>query len=525
MSSRRVHGRHPLLPSGGAALDHEAPDAATAEALAAGWRSRAGDGADLVTWVQGRHVTLALPSLPEHRDHAAAWLDALVEGAPLPAPPPTDPALRACLDRAALAGRPWFVDEHGLTLGVGRRSTTWRWRELPFAADHPLTGKHAPVVLVSGTNGKTTTAVLLGAIAWADGWLPGVATSSGIRVGREWEVRGDWSGAEAARRVMRHDDVNFAILETARGGILRRGVLVEGAHCAILTNVSADHLGESGVDTLDDLAAVKVTLARALAPGGTVVVRAGDQPLARALAAVCRHRPDLRVLRFSAEQPADGWWDGQRLVLPGGLELPADEVPLTLGGRAPWNVENALAAALAALACGIGPDAVRAGLRAVQPTPEDSPGRANLFAARGAAVLLEYAHNPDALRRLRTLSSGWPARRRGVLLGQAGDRPRELILALAAEAAALSADHYVLKPLPGYARGRAPEEVVAWLREGLLAAGVPAARIGEAPSEQAGVEHLLAWAEPGDLVLMLVHEDADAAVAAIRAAGVSSARP
>jgi cyanophycin synthetase len=524
-TSRRVHGRRPLLPGGGAALDHDASGPEEARGLADGWLARLRDAVagtpfgPPLAQVRGSHVTLALPSHPEHRGAAARLLDAVVAGDALPAPPSVDPALRRCLERVEALPRPRFVDEEGVTVGVGRRSRTFEWGDLPFADDVDLSGRHAPCVLVSGTNGKTTTANLIAAVAWADGWLPGVATSNGIRVGRAWEERGDWSGAGAARRVMRHDDVNFAVLETARGGILRRGVLVEGAHVAVLTNVSADHLGEGGIDTVDELAEVKVTLARALAPGGAVVVNDDDEVLRRALAPVLSERPELRVLRFSSRRPADAWLDGAVLRLPDGAALAVAEIPLAFGGAAVHNVENALAAALAGVALGIGADAIREGLAAVSATPEDNPGRGNLFRVRGATALVEYAHNPDALRRLGELSRLWPARRRAVLLGQAGDRPEGLVRALATEAAGLRADRYVLKPLPGYARGRDPAEVVRWLREGLREAGVPDGAVTLASSELDGVAELIRGAEPGDLLFVLVHEALDAAVDLLRAAG------
>jgi UDP-N-acetylmuramyl tripeptide synthase len=473
----------------------------------------------VVVRVRGVHVALALRSLPEHRDDAARVLDHVVDGGPSADLPAVEPGLRAALARIEQSDRPHFFDEHGATIGVGRRSQTWEWDELPFEPGADLSGRHAPVVLISGTNGKTTTANLVGAIAWADGWLPGVATSNGVRIGGAWAVRGDWSGAEAARRVLRDDDVNFAVLETARGGILRRGVLVEGAHVAVLTNVSGDHLGEGGLDTVDHLAETKLELARSLRRGGVVVLNREDGALRRAIPEVLRDRPDLVVVWFSSRSPADAWLDGAVLRLGDEALCTVSEVPLTLGGAAVYNVENALAAALAARAVGVGTEAIREGLQALLPTPEDNPGRANLFQVRGAAALLEYAHNPEALRRLAELAARWPSRRRGVLLGQAGDRSEALVRELAKEAAGLQADRYVLKPLPGYARGRDPAQVVGWLREGLADAGVAPERIVEVATELDGVSALVSWAGPGDLLFVLVHEDLDAAVDLLRAAG------
>ncbi|MCB9687997.1 MAG: hypothetical protein H6735_23355 [Alphaproteobacteria bacterium] len=521
--SRRIHGRHPLLPRGGAAVDAEL-EPAEAEPTAARWASRArelcvehGLGPVHVR-IHGGHVTLAVECPPWLRYHAAVLLDLATGASDEPMPElRRDPELQAFVDRVAGSGRPWFADEHGLTVGVGRRSRTWSWEELPVdpSRDEPL--RHCPLALVSGTNGKTTTSLMIAAIAWADGWLPGVATSTGLRIGRDTLEEGDWSGAEATRRILRHDRPNFAVLESARGGLLRRGLLVENADVAVLTNTSADHLGEYGIDTVVELARVKLLLADAVRRGGTLVIRAGDVGLETVLPEVLARRPDLVVHRFSTEGPAEACLEGDELRLHGRLLTRVDAVPLTLGGIARHNVENALAAALAAAAMGVGDEAIAQGLHDLRPEPDQVPGRTNVIDVRGATALVDYAHNPDGLRRLGEMSARWPARRRGMVLGQAGDRPDHLVLELAREAAALGCDRYVLKPLPGYARGRDPAEVVALLRRGLLEVGVPEERLEEAPDEVAAVRALAAWSQPGDLLLALVHEDLAGALDALRA--------
>lgn len=521
--SRRIHGRTQLLPRGGAAVDADL-DPAHAEETAARWASRARTLAaehelgPVHVRVHGGHVTVAVECPPWLRYEAAVLLDLATGASARPVPPlRRDPELAAFVERVAGSGRPWFTDAVGLTVGVGRRSRTWTWDELPVdpSQDAPL--RHCPLVLVSGTNGKTTTALMIGAIAWADGWLPGVATTTGLKIGRETLERGDWSGAEAARRILRHDRPNFAVLETARGGLLRRGLLVENADVAVITNTSADHLGEYGVDTVHELARVKLLLAEAVRRGGTLVIRAGDEGLESALPEVLARRPDLVVQRFSLERPADAWLDGDVLRLHGRLLTRLDAVPLALGGLATYNVENALAAALAAAAVGVGDEAVAQGLHDLRPDPEQVPGRTNLVDVHGATALVDYAHNPDGLRRLGELASRWPARRRALVLGQAGDRPTDLVVELGRQAAALGCERYFLKPLPSYARGRDPAEVVALLRRGLLEAGVGPERIEEAPDEVSAVRALAAWSQPGDLLMTLVHEDLEGALAALRA--------
>lgn len=519
-----MNGRHPLLPSGGAAVDVDAP-AGEARALADRWLAAArpttaslGLG-PLVCRVKGDHVSLCLASPPDLRDQAAAVLDRAIGADPearLDQAP--RPVLRACLEVAAAAGIPAFFDERGLTVGVGARSRTWPLDDLPTPA--ALAGAaRVPFALVSGTNGKTTTANLIGAIGDASGRRAGVANSNGIRIAGAFVERGDWSGPGAARRLLRDPEVTFVVLETARGGLMRRGLAVDGADVVVLTNVSEDHLGEWGLEDVDDLAWAKATLALSLRPGGTVVSHADDPALERALAPVLQRRPDLRHTRFSSRRRADAWLDGETLRLGPEALMPVGEVPLTFGGAALYNVENALAAALAGEALGMGRAAIVAGLSAVRPEPAHVRGRSNLFRLRGARILVDYAHNPDGLDRLRDLADRLAPARRFLLLGQAGDRPDPLVHALGAAAARLRCDRYVLKPLPGYARGRAPDEVVAELRRGLVAQGVPEDRIEVVPDELTGVQRLLDALGPDDLALLLVHEDLDGALARIAAAG------
>lgn len=517
-TSRRIHGRHPLLPAGGAAADADG----IPEDVARSWLARAealaeryGLPAPVLRWRAG-HAAIGQPCPPDLRDLAADLLDQATGAEPeRELHPRPDPALRAWLDAARAAQIPAFFDEDTLTVGLGRPGRRMERAALPPIDESSTSGLRidvpgsAPVVLVTGTNGKTTTAVLLAAIGAAAGKVTGLATSTGVRVGGELVEAGDWSGPGAARIVGNDGRVELAVLETARGGLLRRGLLADPVDVAVLTNVRADHLGDWGIDDLRGLARVKVIVAEAVRTGGAVVSNGADPVLDEVLREVVR--PDVRWVRFTP--PTDGvvrW--------PGG-ELPAAAIPLALGGAARYNVENALAAALAAHALGLPDAAIAAGLAAVRPSAADNPGRTNVLALRGATLLVDYCHNPDGLRRLAELVDGLRPRRRWMVLGQAGDRPDALVLELAAEAAAIGAERYVLKPLPGYARGRAPSEVVAVLRRGLLAAGVGPERIEEVGSEAAAVARIADLVGPGDLGLVLVHEDLDGALAALASRG------
>jgi cyanophycin synthetase len=523
--ARRIHGRHPLLAEGGAAIDEDLPWEIALE-VGERWLERARrlaaplGLAEPELHVRNGHVSVVLPAPIDARDMAADVLDQAVESEPeSPLSFAPDLGLRALVEAARRAEIPAFLDEDELVLGMGAGARVYRRDELP-----PDLGDAAriPFVLVTGTNGKTTTANLLGAIATEAGYVPGVATSTGIRVGAEQLEEGDWSGPGAARIVGRDPRVTMAILETARGGLLRRGLLVEGADVAVLTNISDDHLGDWGITRLEELALVKRLVAESVRQGGAVVTRADDAILERCVQEWHAGRPDVRWLRFSSSIQADAWRDGDTLRFPGG-SIPVRSVPLTLGGAARHNVENALCAAAAGVALGLSPDAIARGLGALEPRPGDNPGRSNLFLVGQAQVLVDYAHNPDGLTALAELVEALqPLGRRRMLLGQAGDRPAELVLALARVAARVRCDTYVLKPLPGYARGRNPEEVVEILQSGLLEAGIEPERIVRADSEVDGVNKLLASLRPGDLGLMLVHEDLASALVALEQAG---ARP
>jgi UDP-N-acetylmuramyl tripeptide synthase len=305
--------------------------------------------------------------------------------------------------------------------------------------------------------------------------------------------------------------VDFAVLETARGGLLRRGLAVGGAEVAVVTNISDDHFGEYGIDDLDTMADAKLSIAAGVRPGGTLVVNAGCAPLMRGVERLRAQRPDLVVVTFAA--PDDPAAPGAALLLDGTPLLAVSEIPLTLGGLAAHNVENALAAACAAHAVGLPRTAIAEALRVFSPVPADSPGRTNLLracaAANGADVLLDFAHNPDGLARLAPAVTRWPARRRLLVFGTSGDRTDAIIDALGAVAAELRCDRYVVKELPGHLRGRAPGQVPDRLHAALRARGIPESAIVRAADDLDATEQALAWAREGDLVVLLVHEDTE----------------
>jgi cyanophycin synthetase len=433
-------------------------------------------------------------------------------------------------EAASAQGITLLADDDTVSLGEGRGSITYPRAALPLPLDVPWARLGTvPKVLVTGSNGKTTTTRLLAAMADAAGFVPGLCSTEGLVIGGVGVDSGDWAGPAGARAVLRHPAVTAALLETARGGLLRRGLAVPRAEVAVVTNVSADHLGEQGIDTVEDIAFVKLALAHALArpPGetaGTLVLNGRCDPLLRvavhlphaahatwALFAREHDTPLLAALRRHGGATC-GVHQGQLLLTLGGVEHELGAVadmPLALGGAAGYNIENLAAAALTAACLRWPLDEIRAVLARFGADPADNPGRLERHRWQGATVLVDYAHNPDGLAQLlavaQALRPAEGASRLLLLLGQAGNRDDGALAALAAVAAAARPERVVIKELTAMLRGRAEGEVPARLRAGLLQAGLAAAAIEEGGDEEAAALRLLAQARPGDVVVLPLH--------------------
>ena len=377
-----------------------------------------------------------------------------------------------------------------------------------------------PTALVTGSNGKTTTVRLLTAVATAAGRVAGMCCTDTVSIGGEVLAEGDYAGPMGARMVLRDPRVELAVLETARGGILRRGVTVSRADAAIVTNIAEDHFGEFGVSDLRALAETKLVIARPVAATGRVVLNADDSELVatggKLKKPVCWISLDPRnpVLRQNLAQGGEGvWLDGGAIVaLHRGEEqviTTLDQVPITLGGAARHNVYNALGVTALALALHLDPEAVARGLRNFHGTPGENPGRLNLFEFGGTRVIADFAHNPHGMDALVELARVFPAERRLIILGQAGDRDDQAIRDFARSAWGARPDRIVLKEMEKYRRGRAPGEASGILCEEFLRLGAAPESITRADSEFEAVRVALAWARPGDLLILPLHAERD----------------
>jgi len=430
-----------------------------------------------------------------------------------------NPALMALRDAAAARGVAFLSDDDDASVGLGTGALTWPARTLPGPGEVPWPEVHdVPVALVTGTNGKTTTVRMLAAIARAAGVRAGVTSTDGIVVNGHAVEAGDWSGPGGGRRVLRDRRVEAAILETARGGMLRRGLPVPRADAAVVTNVAEDHLGEFGVHDAAALADVKLIVARSIHATGALVLNAEEALLRERAAALpvppawfSAAGPGGAAGERLAAAPRAAWLeDGVIVVREEGASrwsVPVDAVPATFGGAARHNVANALAAVLAACALGWSRDAIAAGLAAFEPSAAGNPGRGNARTIGGVRVIVDFAHNPHGMAAMVDLALALPARRRHVVLGQAGDRDDAAIRTLVREAWRLGPARVVVKEMSTYLRGRAPGEVAALIEAELRALGAGAAAVAHASGEVEAAREALRGAAEGDLVLLLVHSD------------------
>jgi cyanophycin synthetase len=517
--SRRLMGPNLLLPVPAAVIDVALDPSDDAGAVIAAWergvRSLAADVAIPVGGVADRvHASGASMAFAAPIDRLLAATDvndAVIEelaGGDLresrkaeirrAAQETANPRLLALQDDAAAAGLMFLWDDELVSFGAGIGTASFARDRLPDALPR---AHNVPVGLITGTNGKTTSARLVARILRLAGTVAGCATTDAVAIGERVIDRGDYTGPDAARRVLRDPRVEVAVLETARGGILRRGLAVPWADAALLTNVSADHLGLYGVDDVATMARVKGVAGAAVRAGGTVVVNVDDPSLVDLAGGFVGEVVTFSLGAVATWRVHEGWFvrEGTRL-------LRGDDVPITFGGAAPYNAANALGAAALAEALGADRDAIVEGLRTFRSSEVDNPGRGNIVQVGDRRVLLDFGHNPEAVRAVLALARQLRGQGRLVVAtGQPGDRRDDAIRAVGAEIAAAGAARVFLYDLSGYERGRAPGEVPK-----LLAAAVGDVPHELAASEVAAVTQALRWARSGDLIVVMPHLERDA---------------
>ena len=379
----------------------------------------------------------------------------------------------------------------------------------------PGSPSRVPIAAITGTNGKTTTARMLAHIAKMAGYTPGLTTTDGVYIDGQRTVEGDMTGPVSARMVLSDPHIDLAVLETARGGLLRAGMGVPEVDVGAVLNVAADHLGLKGIDTLEQLAEIKrivIEVARdcaVLNADDANVLKMSGYTDAKTICYVTMNPSHALVrehIRAGGRACAlEAGVNGHMITLyDKGSHIPlmwTHLVPATLEGRALHNVQNAMFAAALAFSLGIKLDAIRQGLRTFDTTFFQAPGRMNVFDEHPFKVVMDYAHNAHAVGMMADLAQRLEVSgRRIVVVAAPGDRRDEDIQDIA-RAVAGRFDHYLVKRDDSL-RGRDGDEVPRIIARALQAAGVAEAAIEQIPDEQQAIDAALRMGRPGDLLLV-----------------------
>ncbi len=371
-----------------------------------------------------------------------------------------------------------------------------------------------PVVTVAGTNGKTTTVRLIAHIITCQGLRVGMTNSDGVYIQGKRIDTGDCSGPKSARNVLMHPDVDAAVFETARGGVLREGLAFDRCDVAVVTNIGmGDHLGLSYITTVEDLAVVKRVVVQNVSPDGVAVLNAAD-PMSAVMASACPGSVTFFALDRNHSIMATHRAQGRRVVyVENGHIVAAQhqdehhidlaEIPITRNGSIGFQVENVMAAVAAAWAINVDWHLIRKGVASFVSDAQTAPGRFNFFDYRGASVIADYGHNPDAILALVAAVDSIPAKKRLVVISGAGDR-RDVDISRQTEILGDAFDEIILYQ-DQCQRGRADGEVLRLLQHGLNNAK-RAKKVDEITGEFLAIDTALAKLQPGDLCLILIDQ-------------------
>jgi cyanophycin synthetase len=367
-----------------------------------------------------------------------------------------------------------------------------------------------PIIAITGTNGKTTTTRLIAHLAKMKGYKVGYTTSDGVYIQNQLLMTGDCTGPASAEFVLKDPTVNFAVLESARGGLLRAGLGFKKCDIGIVTNVSADHLGLKGVHTIEQLAKAKGVIPETVVPDGYAILNADDD-----LVYEMRRGVDCNVALFSmdennphikAMQKLDGlcaiYENGFITICRGEWKMrviKAVNVPLTYGGRAKFMIQNVLPAVLAAYIRGFTLNDMKIGLETFIPSATQTPGRLNLFEFRDFSILLDYAHNAAGMRGLQQFTDNIEATKKVGIIAGIGDRRVEDNNAIGAIAAEMC-DEIIIRQ-DKRLRGKTEEELIKMVNDGIKMTD-PNKKTTIIPSEREAILHAVKTAEKGSLIIL-----------------------
>lgn len=409
----------------------------------------------------------------------------------------------------------FLSDDDEISLGYGQTCQVYSVNNLPKVEDIDWNSiKDIPVAMVTGTNGKSTTVRLASSVVKAAGLRCGITSTDYIRVGDKILDTGDYSGPGGARTLLRHPETQTAFLEVARGGMLRRGLGINQATCVVVTNVAEDHLGEYGINTLSEMVEAKFTVRQAINKEQDLILNADDAgsvEFAKTL--------DNTIVWFSwfadnpviVEHMANGgsvcFVEDNNIIYQSSNNkhniIAVKDIPITLGGAAKHNIHNAMAVTAMCKAMGFDNQTIAQGLKDFTSTPENNPGRGNLFEFNGIKAIVDFAHNEHGLGLMAETIKNMPAKRRLVMMGQAGDRTDELIEGLLKSALKANPDALVICELESELRGRELGEVPKLIAEYAIKHGLQENQVIHADDTIQGTKKAINWAKEGDLLLIL----------------------
>ncbi len=380
--------------------------------------------------------------------------------------------------------------------------------------------KEVPAVMVTGTNGKTTTVRLTAYIARHAGKKVGYCSTDWVMVGDEIVEKGDLSGPTGSLRVMTHPDVELAVLEVARGGLVRRGLIADYVQGAAVTNVSEDHLGQDGIENLVDMAESKSLVYAAVRPDGYCIINLDDDEMRKRVFTLPGKKilitqraltnKDVKPCLKYAEHicyikdEAFYWKTGDDESMIATFAL----TPITINGMAKHNVENAMNAICLSHVLGLSKKQISNGLKTYKNTAENNRGRANTFKHNGGTVIVDFAHNPAAIGAILNMAHAYlkPSGKLSILLGNTGNR-LQLTDGICQMVVDAKVDAVMIKEIPNYLRGAKLGEIPKMIEDSLLKKGMKKKQLMMIGDEETALEYTLDKLQPGDVCAFLCHSN------------------
>ncbi len=430
------------------------------------------------------------------------------------------PELLALIAQAKAKNVVYLVDDDEFSLGYGATAQSWPILALPDKDRINWSQyKSIPIAYVTGTNGKSTSVRIMSQIIKQAGQCCGVTSTDFIRVGENILDHGDYSGPSGARMLLRHHDTQTAILEVARGGLLRRGLPIDNVDAALITNVAEDHLGQYGINTVAALAQAKAIVTKGLiengVSNGTLVLNADDEnlvalapelPVNQCWFSLNENNPTLQ--QHKQQGGAVCFVRDQQLIFADSNEesviIAVNDIPMTLNGAALHNIANALGAIALAKSLNIENQAITAALATFASNNEDNPGRGNQFTINNAQVIVDFAHNVHSMDAMAVTTANLHAKRKFLMLSHAGDRTDAEIIALTKAAIKMQPDFIITAEVEQYLRGRTLGEVPKLIADTALAAGWQQSNILSFSSPFQGAKYIVEQLQTDDLALLMV---------------------